>query len=107
MLLLVVYVNYSVANICTTYRRMRLKTIPPILKPTKLEINLMPYSTPNTYGDWYYTYDPPPIPDRRHDWQAWHKDYDGPEDPRPVLTAATESDILKEIKEWNEDNKQT
>lgn len=57
------------------------------------------------YKDWIYYYDPPPIPDRRHDWQAHHKDYDGPEDSR-MLTAATETDIRKEIKNWiieNED----
>ncbi len=26
--------------------------------------------------------DPPPIPDRRHDWRWVHRDYDGPEDGR-------------------------
>ena len=59
---------------------------------------------PYIYQDWLYTYDPPPIPDRRHDWQAWHRDYDGPECNIPVLTAPTELDIIKEIKSWKEDN---
>lgn len=55
------------------------------------------------YRNWQYMYDPPPIPDRRHDWQAWHKDYDGPEDGR-CLTAATELDIIQAIKEYEEEN---
>jgi hypothetical protein len=34
------------------------------------------------YRDYLIQYAPPPIPDRRHDWQFAHKDYDGPGDRR-------------------------
>lgn len=31
---------------------------------------------PKVYRGWHITYDPPPIPDRRFDWRAVHRDYD-------------------------------
>jgi hypothetical protein len=32
------------------------------------------------YGCWTIYFDPPPIPDRSHDWHFYHDDYDGAED---------------------------
>ena len=34
------------------------------------------------YRDYVIEHNPPPIPVRSHDWQFWHRDYDGPEDDR-------------------------
>jgi hypothetical protein len=34
------------------------------------------------YKDWEITYSPKPIPVRVYDYDAVHKDYDGPEDDR-------------------------
>jgi len=35
-----------------------------------------------TYRGYVITYDPPPIPDRRWDWQFQHEQFDGAEDSR-------------------------
>lgn len=35
-------------------------------------------------------FDPKPIPDRRHDWDWTHKDYDGPPDNRLGACASVE-----------------
>lgn len=35
-----------------------------------------------TYGEYVITYNPKPIPDRTHDYDWVHQDYDGPGDPR-------------------------
>jgi hypothetical protein len=47
---------------------------------------------PTRYRQFRITYDPPPIPDRQHDYRWSHEDYDGPEDARcgtsPSLDAA-------------------
>ena len=52
-----------------------------------------------TYRDFLIDFDPPPIPDRRNDWVATHKDYDGPEDDR-IFRAATLEDLYQEIEDW-------
>lgn len=50
------------------------------------------------YRGYHITYDPPPIPDRRHDFQFAHVDYSGPGDPR-CGTAATHADCIQLIDE--------
>ena len=50
------------------------------------------------YRDYIIEHDPPPIPDRRHDWNFAHKDYDGPGDPR-IGTAASLEAAKSEIDE--------
>lgn len=55
-----------------------------------------------TYRGHHLMYDPKPIPDRRHDWDWWHDDYDGPPDRRcgsaPTAEAARQEidEILEE-----------
>ena len=46
------------------------------------------------YKDWEITYCPKPIPSRGNDWDAVHKDYDGPEDGR--CFAGESVDALRE-----------
>ena len=50
------------------------------------------------YKNWYMTHDPKPIPDRRHDWEAVHEDYDGPEDDR-AITGKSLNDLMEQIDE--------
>lgn len=45
---------------------------------------------------------PPPIPDRSHDWQFAHEDYDGPGDKR-CGTGANVEDCKQQIDEILED----
>ena len=68
-------------------------------------------SLPRTYKGWSIDFDMKPIPYRGADWTATHPDYDasyeGPEDgwvgSHPVLTAATEKDLMVEIDCWEAD----
>jgi hypothetical protein len=53
---------------------------------------------PNDYRGWEITYSPKPIPDRRHDWEAVHEDYDGPEDHR-CITGRSVKDLRLQIDE--------
>lgn len=39
-----------------------------------------------------------PVPDRRHDWDWCHEDYDGPGDPR-CGTGESVSDCIEQINE--------
>jgi len=48
------------------------------------------------YRGYTITYDPPPIPDRRHDYSFVHHDYTGPGDYRHG-TAASIEDAEREI----------
>jgi len=40
------------------------------------------HSQDRHYRNFRIEYDPPPIPDRNHDWRWAHEDYDGPGDRR-------------------------
>lgn len=51
------------------------------------------------YKDWEIAYNPKPISDRRHDWDATHKDYDGPEDGR-YITGRSVEDLIEQIDEF-------
>ena len=55
------------------------------------------------YRGWFIQWDPPPIPDRNHDWQYWHKNYDGPGDGR-IGSVASEQAAREAIDE-EEDEK--
>jgi len=52
----------------------------------------------------FVKYDPPPIPDRRNDWSAVTKDYDGPGSPigwgRTRIEAIT--DLVEQIEDQEE-----
>ena len=54
------------------------------------------------YRYYIIEYDPPPIPNRRHDWQFWHEDYDGPEDSRHG-SADSCSDAMSQIDDMIEE----
>lgn len=59
-----------------------------------------------SYKGWKVCYDPKPIPDRRHDWDFIHDDYDGAPDSgnRHLCgTAASFEDALRQIDEIEED----
>lgn len=50
------------------------------------------------------SYNPKPIPDRNHDWEFIHQDYDGPPDNR-CGTAASQEDAIHQIDLiWENDN---
>ena len=55
-----------------------------------------------TYRDFRIDYDPKPIPDRRFDWQAVHKDYDGAPDAHDnrYFYAETEKELLVQLDDW-------
>lgn len=55
----------------------------------------------DSYRGWLISHDPPPIPDRRHDWQATDPDTDG-----ETVTAATYDELLAEIDERIAENGQ-
>lgn len=55
-----------------------------------------------TYKDWIISYNPKPIPDRSHDYDLEHKDYDGPGDTR-ASTARNMKEAKLEIDNWEED----
>ncbi len=57
--------------------------------------------TPHRWRGYEIRFDPPPIPDRRHDWAYAHRDYDGPPDPRCGRAASLE-DACREIDELEE-----
>lgn len=48
-------------------------------------------------------YDPKPIPDRRFDWSAVHRDYDGPGDNR-LFYGPTEASVMDQVDEWHTEN---
>ena len=54
-----------------------------------------------TYKNWVITYNPKPIPDRSHDYDFTHKDYDGPGDNR-ASTARSMEEAKFEIDNWKE-----
>ena len=53
------------------------------------------------YRDYTLLFIPKPIPDRRHDWDFWHDDYDGAEDAHDPRcgTAASPDECRSEIDE--------
>jgi len=55
------------------------------------------------YRNFWIEYDPPPIPDRNHDWRWAHEDYDGPGDRRCGTSASLEA-ARAEIDEWYLEN---
>ena len=59
--------------------------------------------TPEDWESWRVTFNPKPIPDRRHDWEIVHDDYDGPGDDR-CFTGPTLADVWQQAKEWAEEN---
>lgn len=50
------------------------------------------------YKGWHIDYNPKPIPDRRHDYDVTHRDYDGPES-NLYFTAASIKEAIAEIDE--------
>ena len=58
---------------------------------------------PDTYRGWTISYDPPPIPCRNFDWQAFHPDYDAEwgedcwQDNGLSAAAATREALCEEI----------
>lgn len=50
---------------------------------------------------WHILYNPKPIPDRRHDYDWWHEDYDGAPDSRDIRCGTAESaeDARRQIEE--------
>ena len=59
--------------------------------------------TPENYEDWEVFYWAKPIPDRNHDWEITHKNYDGEGDHRH-FTGPTLSDVWSQAKEYEEDD---
>lgn len=59
--------------------------------------------TTEKYRSYEISYSPPPIPDRNHDWQFAHEDYDGPEDRR-CGTGCSVADCKAKIDEMIDDN---
>ena len=57
---------------------------------------------PEDWEDYKITYWQKPIPLRYHDWEATHKDYDGPEDHR-VFTSGNLADLAAQIMDFNEE----
>jgi len=49
---------------------------------------------------WHVTLNPKPIPDRRHDWDFWHNDYDG--ENKLCGTAESVGHALTQIEEIEE-----
>lgn len=59
----------------------------------------------NTPPGWTITYNPKPIPDRRHDWEFVHENYDGADGGNGLCgTAESMADALAQIQEIEEDN---
>ena len=56
------------------------------------------------YKDWYVTYFCKPIPDRNHDWEASHTNYDGAPDSDDdrAVTGPTLDDVKCQIDNWRE-----
>lgn len=57
-----------------------------------------PMSNADRLAEWRIAYSPKPIPDRSHDWEFSHVDYDGPPDTR-CGTAKSEADAISQIEE--------
>ena len=57
--------------------------------------------TPEDWEDYKITYDPKPIPNRNHDWEATHNDYDPP-DARH-FTGRSLEDVWAQVIEYNEE----
>lgn len=55
------------------------------------------------YGPWRIEHDPKPIPDRRHDWNFVHRDFDGPGDRR-CGTGSSPDDCVEQIHEVEDDD---
>lgn len=58
---------------------------------------------PIKYGNWTITYWCKPIPDRNHDYEGTHDDYDGPEDSR-AFTGPSIKDIKQQIDDYEAEN---
>ncbi|MCP4230971.1 MAG: hypothetical protein GY771_12610 [bacterium] len=56
--------------------------------------------TPAIVG-WHFGYNMKPMPDRNHDWEATHKDYDGPPDTRS-FTGPNIWDLFEQILDAND-----
>ena len=58
------------------------------------------------YRSYTIRFDPPPIPDRNHDWQCSHDDYDGAPDSMDgrCFSGPTVQDCKDQIDEWEEDH---
>ena len=54
------------------------------------------------HGEWWVEYNPKPIPSRKHDYDFWHEDYDGPGDTR-CGTASSVEECKAEIAEIEAD----
>ncbi len=50
---------------------------------------------------WDFGYNMKPMPDRNHDWEATHKDYDGPPDTRS-FTGPNIWDLFEQILDAND-----
>ena len=61
--------------------------------------------TPEDWEDWVLTYWKKPIPDRTHDWELVHKDYDGAPDSGDTraFTGPTIEDVYQQAIEYNEE----
>ena len=69
--------------------------------------------TPEDFDDYILKYDPKPIPDRNHDWEVTHKDYDGapidsldtgsPDDRH--FTGASLEEVWGQVIDYNEESK--
>lgn len=66
----------------------------------------------DTYRGWTISYDPPPIPIRDFDWQAYGPNYDaswegyedGWVDNGEKAAAGTRAELIEEIDAWFEEN---
>ena len=59
---------------------------------------------PDDFEDWEITFWMKPIPDRRHDFEAVHVDYDGAIDSldRRAFTGPNIESLINQINEYNE-----
>ena len=57
--------------------------------------------TPEDFDDYILKYDPKPIPDRNHDWEVTHKDYDPPDDRH--FTGASLEEVWGQVIDYNEE----
>ncbi len=56
-----------------------------------------------TISDWRFRYDMKPILDKNHDWEAVHKNYDGPPDTRS-FTGPDIWDLFEQIEGFNDED---
>lgn len=55
---------------------------------------------------WHIVYSPKPIPDRRHDYDFWHDNYDGADGGNGLCgTASSVGDAIEQIKEIEQEGK--